>query len=167
MRSLDFTVRPLTPTDRDWVASFCTEHWGADLVAAHGTTYQPSTLPGFCALVGDRIAGLVTYHVAGSECEIVTIDSVLEGRGIGTALIAAVEQVAREQGCRRLWLITTNDNIPALRFYQTRGFVLAALYRDAVSESRVLKPQIPLLGHDGIPIRDEIEFERDLRMEER
>ena len=73
-----------------------------------------------------------------------------------------VRAAAVAAGCRRLWLITTNDNLPALRFYQRRGFVLAALHRDAIAASRRLKPQIPLLGLDNIPIRDELELEMAL-----
>jgi len=88
----------------------------------------------------------------------VTIDSLVEGQGVGTALIAAVAEAARASGCLRLWLVTTNDNVDALRFYQKRGFRLAALYPDAIAESRKLKPKIPPIGAHGIPIRDEIEL---------
>ena len=91
--------------------------------------------------------------------EIVSIDSTHPGRGVGTALIEAVKKEARRQGCRRLWLITTNDNLNALRFYQKRGFALVAVHRNAIEISRRLKPEIPLTGHDGIPLRDEIELE--------
>ena len=41
----------------------------------------------------------------------------------------------------------------------TRGFRTVAVHSDAVSESRKLKPEIPEIGIDGIPIRDEIEME--------
>jgi GNAT superfamily N-acetyltransferase len=103
--------------------------------------------------------GLATYHVAGDDCELVTIDSTSAGVGIGSALIAAVRDAAASCGCRRVWVITTNDNLDALRFYQRRGFVLVAVHRDAVTEARRQKPQIPLIGNHGIPIRDEIELE--------
>ncbi|MEW5718069.1 MAG: GNAT family N-acetyltransferase, partial [Chloroflexota bacterium] len=79
--------------------------------------------------------------------------------GIGSALIDAVKLRARQAGCKRLWLITTNDNLTALRFYQKRGFTLAALHRNALEESRKIKPEIPLVGEHGIPLRDEIELE--------
>ena len=60
----------------------------------------------------------------------------------------------------RLWLITTNDNIDALRFYQRRGFVLVAVHSDAVTRARdTVKPELPLLGFHDIPLRDEIELE--------
>jgi ribosomal protein S18 acetylase RimI-like enzyme len=101
----------------------------------------------------------VTYNIDVNECEIVTMNSLEEGRGIGTALINTVKQTAIAAGCKRLWLITTNDNTAALHFYQRRGFVIAAVHPNAMEESRKLKPEIPLTGNDGIPIRDEIELE--------
>jgi DNA-3-methyladenine glycosylase I len=89
----------------------------------------------------------------------VTLNSLREGIGIGTALLDAVREAARKSGCRRTWLITTNDNLHALRFYQKRGWRLTALHRNALDESRRLKPVIPEIGIDGIPLRDEIELE--------
>jgi GNAT superfamily N-acetyltransferase len=106
--------------------------------------------------------GLITYRVDGDQCEIMTLDSLEKCKGVGTALIDAVKTAAAESGCKRMWLITTNDNLNALKFYQKRGFVLSALYPDALSESRKLKPQIPLVGLDSIPLRDEIELAMEL-----
>jgi len=87
------------------------------------------------------------------------MNSLVEGKGIGSALIDAVKSVAATAGCKRLWLITTNDNTNAMHFYQKRGFQLVAVHRNAMEKSRLLKPEIPLTNHDGIPIRDEIELE--------
>lgn len=36
---------------------------------------------------------------------------------------------------------------------------MVAIYPDAVTEAPTLKPQIPLVAENGIPIRDEVEFE--------
>ena len=99
----------------------------------------------------------------GLEGCIAALDGLAQGQGIGTALLETVKQVALEAGCRRLWLIVTNDNLPALRFYQKRGFHLAAVYPNALEASRRLKPEIPLFGLDGIPLRDEIELELTLQ----
>jgi ribosomal protein S18 acetylase RimI-like enzyme len=142
-----------------------TDHWGAELMIVHGEQIYPAEYPGFAAIDGDKVIGLITYALRGAECEILTLDSLLEGQGIGSALIDAVRQVAFEKGVHRLWLITTNDNINALRFYQKRGFELVRINRHAVDESRKLKPSIPLLGEFGIPIRDEIELEMRLGLE--
>ena len=152
-------IQPITDQDRAWVRQFAIVHWGANIVAGHGITYELDKQPGFIATKNGERVGLITYHIEGSECEIVSIDSLHEGQSIGTKLIEAVKQVALQAGCTRLWLITTNDNLHALRFYQKRGFMLVAVHRNAVEQLRKLKPEIPLYGNDGIPIRDEIELE--------
>ena len=159
----EYEVLPLEEMDREWVARVMVERWGAEVVVAHGVVYQPHTLPGFVAFCKGERVGLVTCKVEGDACEIVTLDSMVEGAGVGTALIEAVKGYAVRAGCRRLWLITTNDNVHALRFYQKRGFVLVAVHRDAVTLSRTIKPQIPLIGMEGIPLRDEIELEMSLK----
>ena len=156
-------VNPLTPADRQWVARFMAEHWSGEAVIAHGVVYHPAELPGFLAVENGVRVGLLTYHIDGGACEVVTIDSLKPSEGVGSALIQAVRELASREGCARLWLITTNDNLAALRFYQKRGFVLVAVHPNALEVSRKLKPQIPLLGNDGIPIRDEIELEIRLK----
>lgn len=155
----EFSLRPLTAHDRNWVLQFIAEHWGSNIIVSRGAIYIADTLPGFVALMQRECVGLLTYHIQGNECEIISIDSTKPAHGIGTALIEAAKNAARQAGCRRLWLITTNDNIDALRFYQRRGFTLVAVHRNAIEQSRKLKPQIPLLGEHDIPIRDEIELE--------
>jgi len=136
--------------------------FAGDVVVSRGRVHRPQELPGFVAVTGGDRVGLATYDIRGSECELVTLDALLPWRGIGTALLAAVEERARRAGCTRLWLITTNDNVDALRFYQRRGFACAALHRNAIDESRRRKPTIPAVGHYSIPIRDEIEMEKAL-----
>lgn len=154
------TLLPFGPAHYSWATDLLTASWGATVVVSRGQRHDALKLPGFVALQDDVQCGLATYHVAGDSCELVTIDSTVPRAGIGTALIAAVCDAATAAQCRRVWLITTNDNLDALRFYQRRGFVLAAIHRDAVTAARLQKPQIPLIGHHGIPIRDELELER-------
>lgn len=155
----DLIVQPINDDLRPWVAQTTAEQWGAEIVVAHGVVYRPHELPGFVAMRDHERVGLLTYHIEGDACEIVTLDSFREGHGVGTVLIEAAKQAAEGAGCRRLWLITTNDNLHALRFYQKRGFMLVAMHRNAVDEARKIKRSIPLVGNDGIPIRDEIELE--------
>ncbi len=155
----DITILPLNTADREWVSQFMLEHWGCNKVVSRGVVYYPQDLPGFVALHESEKVGLVTYNITGASCEIVTIDSIRPSSGVGSALIEAVRDIAINSGCKRLWLITTNDNMNALRFYQKRGFVLVAVHRNALEVSRRLKPEISLIGNDGIPLRDEIELE--------
>ena len=154
-----FALRPLVKDDRAWVAAFVRERWGATKIVSRGRIHWADQLPGIIAMQGDRPVGLATYNIENEECELVTFDSTVEGIGIGSALIEAVKDVAAGAKCRRLWLITTNDNIEALRFYQKRGFFLKTVHRLALDRSRKLKPEIPLVGKHGIPLRDEIELE--------
>lgn len=156
------SVRRVAPADQDWIRSFIVEHWGSPVVAVHGVVHNPAELPGLIAESHGRPAGLLTYSIGGHDCEIVTLNSVVEGKGAGGALVDDVRAVAVEAGCRRIWLVTTNDNLRALRFYQKRGFEMVTVRRWAVDRSRALKPEIPLVGNDGIPIRDEIELEQRL-----
>jgi ribosomal protein S18 acetylase RimI-like enzyme len=152
-------LRRLKAEDRDWVMRLLQERWGSTLIVSRGRVHEADKLPGFIAEdQGDPI-GMVTYWIDGDECEMVSLDSLVEGRGLGSALVAAVKETATEGGCDRLWLITTNDNTVALRFYQKLGFRLVAVHRNAIDRSRELKPEIPTIGMDGIPIRDEIELE--------
>ena len=157
-----FQIRPLRDDDRPWVAELLEREWGATRIVTRGRVFQADRLPGFVAVRDDRPCGLVTYRLGDGECEIISLNSLVERIGVGSALIAAVRDTAIAAGCRRLWLITTNDNLAALRFYQRRGFRLAALYPNALEASRRLKPEIPLVGHDGIPLRDELELELPL-----
>jgi len=159
---LNFNIRPVAADDKDWVDKFIAERWGDNFVVAHNVIYYPRELAGFVAEQDGKKVGLATYHLAGHSCEIVTIDSTYPNHGLGTALIEAVKTVAQKARCTRLWLVTTNDNLHALRFYQKRGFELVAIHRNAVTRSRRQKPSIPLNGENGIPIRDEIELELQL-----
>lgn len=106
--------------------------------------------------------GLLTYTVDADACEIVTIDAIVQRRGVGSRLIGAVGEVARAAGCTRLWLITTNDNVQAQSFYRANGFAVVAVHEGAVAVSRERKPSIPLVNEAGVPIQDEIEMERRL-----
>jgi GNAT superfamily N-acetyltransferase len=155
-------VRPLRDADRGWVAQLMRTRWGSEIAVAHGVVFEPATLDGFVAWDEERRIGLLTYHLD-AGCEIVTIDSLEEGRGVGTALLEAVEAAARATGRRFVWLITTNDNEHARDWYLRRGFEVVAVHEGAVDRSREVKPEIPSVNaENGLPIRDEIEMRRSL-----
>jgi ribosomal protein S18 acetylase RimI-like enzyme len=152
-------VRPLTDSDRIWSVKIEAGNWSQP-VARLGELIDPTQLPGSIALLDGQRAGLATYAVRGDECELVTLRSFREGRGVGRALLDAVRNAAIEAGCTRLWLITTNDNLRALELYQRWGMEIVAFHRYAVTEARRrLKPTIPERGAHGIPIVHELELE--------
>jgi GNAT superfamily N-acetyltransferase len=156
-------VRAATHDDRAAIDAVFTASWGGPYAAGHGVRWDLRTLP---TLVVDGpdggLAGVLTYTVEGDALEVVSIDAAPPRGGTGTALLEAAAEVARAAGARRLWLVTTNDNLDALRFYQRRGLRIVAVGPGAVDESRRLKPEIPEIGAYGIPLRDEIVLELPL-----
>jgi GNAT superfamily N-acetyltransferase len=157
-----FEVRELNASDHQWVGRLLVQLWHSTKIVSRGRIHHADQLPGFIAFREHNRLGLVTYDLANNECEIVTLNSLAERIGIGSALVAAVRNVALIYQCKRLWLVTTNDNMAALHFYQKRGFSLVAVHRHSLEQSRGLKPEIPFVGIDGIPLRDEIELELSL-----
>ena len=152
-------IRPANPEDHSWITALLKEWWAGPVIETRGRLHQADQLPALVAETGSIPVGLVTYRIDANECEIISFNSLEENIGIGTALLRAVAEIARRSGCRRLWLLTTNDNTDVLRFYQKKGMHISAVYLDAIKESRKLKPGIPIVGNHGIPLRDEIELE--------
>ena len=160
-------IRPAVAADRDWIASALVERWGSTVMVTQG---QQRDAAAFEALVAVEVVpgrglervGLLTYRVDREGLEVVTIDALRAHSGIGTALLAFATQIAKDAGAKRLWLITTNDNLSAICFYQRRGFRIIAVHRGAVDRARGLKPSIPLVAENGIELHDELELELTL-----
>jgi N-acetylglutamate synthase-like GNAT family acetyltransferase len=163
MNILDLKISEIKKEDKILVSNFITESWGAPISVSRGKVYDISKLSGFICKKNDKIIGLITYSIENNQCEIVTLDSKINNKGLGIELLNKVLDRARENNCKRVWLITTNDNTNAIRFYQKRGFEWVGFYRNAIKESRKLKPEIPEYGNDKIPIKHEIEFEYILK----
>lgn len=159
MESKEIAIREIEPSDRDWVRSFLKEHFGSTRVVSRNVVHQADDLPGFIALYRGEPSAVLTYCVMNGELEVVSLHAAIAGRGLGSRLLASARERAHDLACRRLWLITTNDNEPAIAFYLRCGMHLAAVHRGAIAESRKLKPEISRFGVGGRPIEDEIEFE--------
>lgn len=144
--------------DEKWITDIAARLWGSTEIISKEHTYDILTLPNSIAELDGKPVGFAMYVKEGKRCEIVALFTAMENQGIGTKLLVRVKDTAKRDGCTKVWLITTNDNTQALRFYQKRGFVITAIRTNVIEEQRKRKP-IPLLGKDGIPIRDEIELE--------
>ncbi len=155
-------IREGRPLDRPEIRRILFREWGAPGVVSRGRLHPAHEYPAKLAVRGRRIVGLLTYRIDRRRCEVVTLNSFLEGRGIGTKLLAAATRTARSAGCREIWLVTTNDNLRAIGFYQRRAFFLRRVHARALEGSRRLKPSIPKMGMNGIPLRDEVELWKPL-----
>ena len=152
-------IREITDQDHEWVRSLLREHWASEVIVTRGRVHHADLLPGFVALVEGEKVGLATYCLEHGSCELVSVNALRERQGIGAALVKAVRDAAMAADCNRVWLITTNDNTPAMRFYEGLGFRRVAVHANAIEESRRLKPEIPKIRYGGTPILGEIEYE--------
>ncbi len=155
-------VTELSDDDRQWVRERTELLFGGEFVISGAEVHDPDKLPGYIATEGVERVGLVTYDIQGAGCEVVTIDALCQFIGVGTMLLEKVEETARHAGCTHLWCITTNDNLDAQRFFQKRGFFMREVRVGGMTKIRLLKPNVPKVGYFGIPVRDEIEFEKPL-----
>ncbi|MBR5110498.1 MAG: GNAT family N-acetyltransferase [Clostridia bacterium] len=155
-------IRAIDQKEREPINAFIVRQWYTAQMVVHGESIDLASADGFYACESNEITGLITYRLSGKEMEILSLDSLHERQGTGSALLNEAIIKAKDIGAERIKLITTNDNLPAMRFYQKRGFHRTRLYRNAVEQARKLKPEIPLIGMDGIPLEDEIEFEMEL-----
>ena len=156
-------IERISAETRNLVNQFFIDNWFSTDMSVRGEIIDGTKLDGFLLQEDSKIIGLVTYKFYENICEIISLDSKKENIGIGSALLKEAEKVATDNDCKKMRLITTNDNMRALQFYQKRGYCLTKLYPNAMDEVRKVKPSVPELGDNDIPLRDEIELEKILK----
>jgi ribosomal protein S18 acetylase RimI-like enzyme len=156
---MTITIRQSLPQDSIYIKDLMEKHWGGEPLVIRGKNYFPSTLPGLIAHQDSKVAGFLFYEIQNSECEIVVLEVFDKFKGLGTALINQLRDIAKKNNCTKLHLMTTNDNMDALRFYQRRGFHICGIHINSIEISRRMKPAIGMTGDHGIPLRDEIDLE--------
>jgi len=152
-------IRPLAPPDRRWVRERLVRDWSSTSVARRGELIDATGLSGYVALLGGRRTGMALVDTRGDELEIVVLSTSRPRHGVGRALVERCVAEAVGRGCRRVWLVTTNNNVTAIAFYQHVGLDLCAFDRYAVRAARELKPTLPLRDRSGLPIDHELELE--------
>ena len=155
-------INKISSKNRAKVIDFFMEHWGSSEMIISSGVYDCAKLDGFLIEENEIIIGLVTYIIHEDEVEVISLDSIIEGRGIGSLLMKEVERFAKSIALNVISLITTNDNLNALKFYQKRGYQIVVVYPNTVEKARQLKQKIPLVSNDGIPIRDELKLVKRL-----
>lgn len=154
-------IQHLKPGDEQ-VLALITDRWYSTDVVLRGEVVDMRLANPVVATEDGKVKGLLTWRVLGDALEILSLDSFEEGRGIASFLIEEAASIGRGKGCKKLLVLTTNDNLSAIALYQKRGFDLAHINHNAIERSRELKPSIPLIAENGIAIQHELEFERPL-----
>jgi N-acetylglutamate synthase-like GNAT family acetyltransferase len=153
------------PQNDGKVKVFIVQNWGSENIVSKGKITNASKISRVIVKdSGGDIIGLATFLIdkKDNSCELISIDSKYQRKGVGSKMIEIVEKSAKKAGAKKIWLITTNDNYDAAIFYIKRGYCLSAVHKNALEVSRKLKPQIPLKGKYDIFLRDEWEFEKSL-----
>ncbi len=154
-----YIVRSIEENDKPNIAGLLEYYWGSTEVISHGKCHDAVNLAGYVAETNEGIKGWAQFYIEDGQCEIVVLKSIEEGLGIGTRLLDEIKQLAIKEKCKRIWLVTTNDNVYAMRFYQLRDFRFCKVHCDAITKARKIKSGIPQYGIDNISIQDEIEME--------
>ncbi|MFW9805387.1 MAG: GNAT family N-acetyltransferase [Candidatus Thorarchaeota archaeon] len=152
-------IRKILDRDRTWIRDVLISSWGSTKIVSRGVIHNAEGLHGYIAEDSGNRLGLLTYDLRSSNLEIVTLNVLTSGKGIGKSLISRVIDLATSEKCKRIWVITTNDNTPAMKFYEAVGFQLFKIHKRAIEQSRKLKPEIPLIGINDVPVLDEVEYE--------
>lgn len=152
------------PSSKDfsWLTCFFNEHWGGTTMVSKGTTYNVLNENIMLAKRGDNIVGILVYKIFKDEAEILTLEALEKHHGIGSKLLFRLEQNLKTQNIHSINLITSNDNLNAIRFYQRKGYSFKNIYIGAIDKARMVKPTIPSIGNYGIHVKDELEFEKRL-----
>jgi ribosomal protein S18 acetylase RimI-like enzyme len=159
MTNLLINVRPSNSTDSVWIKNLMEKDWGGEPLLIRGEKFYPTRLNGIIAEQENNRVGFLFYEIRDQDCEIIVFEVFNKFQGIGTQLLEELKKIVKKNHCNRIFLMTTNDNLDALRFYQKKGFSLCKLHVDSVKISRKIKPTIGLIGDYGIPVRDELDLE--------
>lgn len=130
-------IKIIEEKDKEAVNDFLQKEWGNTvIILREGELFDLKGEAGFVIYDKGTVIGLITYRISNNKCEILSLDSKIENKGIGTALIEQVKEYAKINNCSILHVITTNDNLRAFEFYQKRGFHLVKLYVNAMDYVR-------------------------------
>lgn len=157
-----FKIVNINPVEDEEVKKILVENWGSTTIIAMERVHKIEDLSGFLAIQKNMVAGLLTFEIRDNSCEIVTLNSLITQIGVGSELVNRCIKMAKEEKCDLLWVATTNDNTDAMKFYQKRGFRFRAIYPNRIDQYRKIKPEIPLVGMNDIPLKDEIVFDMKL-----
>jgi ribosomal protein S18 acetylase RimI-like enzyme len=151
-------VREATVSDAAMLELFERDFRGTT-VLAFGEPMALSDLPVIVAEMKDDVAGALAYRLLPDAFQIVALatDPMWQRSGVGGYLVAEAELMARRLALPRVIFCTTNDNLPALYFYQRRGYRITQVVPGALLPH--VKPGFAC-GFAGIPVRDEIRLEK-------
>ena len=154
-------TREATPGDQRSVLELFRRDFGRTSIATFGEVVPLESTAAIVADMQGEISGALAWRPRENALQIVALatDPMWQRSGVGGYLVAEAEVVARRNGADRIVLATTNDNLPALYFYQRRGYRITEVVRDAWRDHAEL---VIAAGFGDIPVLDELRLEKKL-----
>lgn len=157
-----FTVKKaMSKTEKEAIEQLVKRFWGEEEQLTFNKQYVVSELPAYVSTVKGNLVGFVSYVATKKAILVVALGvfPAYQGSGIGSALIRKVEAEARKLDRKSILVSTSNDDMPALAFYQSIGFQIYEVKPNVIAE----KHGKTLEGIGGLPIRDELRLRKTLR----
>jgi ribosomal protein S18 acetylase RimI-like enzyme len=154
-------VRRAEPEDALDAMALFRRDFGRATVIGFGDSMVIEDCPMLVAEMRGELAGALAYRLLPDALHIVALatDPMWQRSGVATHLEGEATFIAQRHGVSRLLFATTNDNLPALYFYQRRGWTITGVVIGGMLEHFGGQPGV---GFSGIPVRDEIRLEKGL-----
>ena len=152
-------VREATEADAAATLELFERDFRRTTVLAFGELMSLAELPAIVAEMKDDVAGALAYRLLTDAFQIVALatDPLWQRSGVGGYLVAEAELMARRLRLPRVIFCASNDNLPALYFYQRRAYRITEVLPGAMLPH--VRPAFAC-GFAGIPVRDEIRLEK-------
>ncbi|MDH7563349.1 MAG: GNAT family N-acetyltransferase [Candidatus Bathyarchaeota archaeon] len=151
-------VRKVSDNDRREIRMLAKRFWGEEKQLTFDKEFVVAELPAFVAKVNGDVIGFVSYAEMADALVIAALGVLpaCQAAGVGRRLVKRVEAEAAKHGKKRLLVSTSNDDLPALAFYQSLGFQIFDVKPDVIAEKhgKILK------GIGGTPVRDELRLRK-------
>ena len=158
---LAFTISKVTSgEERSKIRRFVKRFWGEEEQLTFDREFVVAELPAYVARVHNSTVAFVSIAEMDDAVMVVALGVLprYQGSGVGSSLVEKVEVEARRLGKRRLLVSTSNDDLPALVFYQSHGFQIYEVQPNVVS----VKHGEGSRGICGLPVRDELRLQKIL-----
>jgi GNAT superfamily N-acetyltransferase len=147
-------VREATPADREEIRKLTAHFKTGSGHCLLGGEYNVAELPAYVVASNNHIAGLLSYALEDDALSVASFGVLpgYQGLGAGKMLVEAAKLKAAAEGKTTINVGVSNDDLPAIYFYQRNGFRIWDVKLDAIlashGEVRV--------GFGGITAQDQI-----------
>jgi len=160
--TLNYSISKATlGNEREKIQELVKRFWGEPEQLTFDRKFIVAELPAYLAKSGSDVIGFVSFAEVDYAIIVVALGILpkYQNAGVGKSLIEKVEAEAKRLGKKKLLVSTSNDDLPALAFYQHLGFQIYEVKPNVIAE----KHGMVLKGIGGLPVRDELRLQKLLQ----